>query len=537
MSSDISTEPFEVAQHLAAARQALLDAQVEAAREQAQQALRRCEGTLAQRSHAHALLLLAQCDRFSGKFRRVNDTAQEAALQFRLANDLAGEVEALILMCQACSFLGRDEEAVEQGLLAVELAELLADSPLQGSARNLLGVAYLWSAASVHAEQTLEDAKVRATNASSVWEVFRPSLNLVWCEALRLARDRYLTGVLGNCDELQLRMHKGAYALACAQEQPGPLFGGGWLLAMAHCAQALVTCWAGEPDEALAQLDKQQYDGPALVETLRVMQAWVRTEAYWAKQDWDAAREHAQGLVDRAACAEFEQMAQLGHLLLCQVYEHLGRPDMAAQTLRELRAREMRLRNECIDARHRTVQAQLEVRRNRDNLEHLVQYSRELERLSYEDALTGLPNRRRFEQALNELLAIGADPAAPGCVALVDVDNFKQVNDTCSHSGGDEVLKGVAQALRQAIRDADLAARLAGDEFVVLFPRTSLAQASVICERIRGAVAEMPWALLNPSLVVTVTVGVSQALPGDTAAALLHRADVHMFSRKRGPER
>jgi len=119
-------------------------------------------------------------------------------------------------------------------------------------------------------------------------------------------------------------------------------------------------------------------------------------------------------------------------------------------------------------------------------------------------------------------------------VAMVDLDNFKAINDTYTHQIGDRVLKTVASVLANSVRGNDLAARLAGDEFVVLFTNAVVDEAAEICERIRGAVADFDWNSIARGLRVSVTIGVSEAQPGDTVETIMHRSDKSMYNAKPG---
>ena len=112
------------------------------------------------------------------------------------------------------------------------------------------------------------------------------------------------------------------------------------------------------------------------------------------------------------------------------------------------------------------------------------------------------------------------------------MDDFKRVNDAYTHAAGDEVLKAVAQAMRNSLRESDLPARLGGDEFVILFHGTTLEAARLVCERIQSAVADLRWDNLSPSLRIRVSIGVTEAQPGDSPLELLHRSDLAMFGAK-----
>ncbi|MDN5780410.1 MAG: diguanylate cyclase [Luteimonas sp.] len=111
--------------------------------------------------------------------------------------------------------------------------------------------------------------------------------------------------------------------------------------------------------------------------------------------------------------------------------------------------------------------------------------NRQLERLNRIDVLTGLPNRRHWDEAADNELARYLRSRRPAVVMLIDVDNFKEVNDANGHAMGDEVLRRVAQVLRSSLREIDTPARYGGDEFAVVLPETDVHGAREVAERIR----------------------------------------------------
>jgi diguanylate cyclase (GGDEF)-like protein len=157
-----------------------------------------------------------------------------------------------------------------------------------------------------------------------------------------------------------------------------------------------------------------------------------------------------------------------------------------------------------------------------------------LERLAVTDGLTGVYNHRRFQEALQTELLRSERHLRPMGVLMVDVDFFKRVNDAMGHPAGDELLRRVAGALSEDLRQTDLIARYGGEEFAVIVPETTKAEALQVAERMRASVetkvnAERVW----PSKV-TVSIGVA-SFPedGKTAEQLLVAADQAMYAAKR----
>jgi diguanylate cyclase (GGDEF)-like protein len=155
----------------------------------------------------------------------------------------------------------------------------------------------------------------------------------------------------------------------------------------------------------------------------------------------------------------------------------------------------------------------------------------ELERQASEDALTGLDNRRRFEKDLATAMARSQRDRTTGALLILDIDDFKRVNDSQGHPAGDRLIKEVAGVLRRRIRRSDNLARLGGDEFAVILPRCSRHEAQIAAEAIAREVREYRSDGGEP---VTVSVGV--AVFGDdprtSAATVFSEADTAMYAAK-----
>ncbi len=156
----------------------------------------------------------------------------------------------------------------------------------------------------------------------------------------------------------------------------------------------------------------------------------------------------------------------------------------------------------------------------------------ELERISLEDDLTGLGNRRALDMKLAGMVAAARAHDLPLVVVLVDLDHFKQINDQFGHTVGDRVLVQIAQFLIEHTRAGDLVTRSGGEEFVLVMPGTTAQDAYDICERLRLRVSDHPWSAIAPALNVAFSAGISSA-PDYDAATLVERADLAMYRAKR----
>jgi diguanylate cyclase len=148
------------------------------------------------------------------------------------------------------------------------------------------------------------------------------------------------------------------------------------------------------------------------------------------------------------------------------------------------------------------------------------------------DLLTRLANRRAFEDEVSRRFAEFRRFGMPLSIVLLDVDHFKQFNDTYGHRVGDEVLRGMAAALRQTARTMDLVARYGGEEFVISLPGTSIRDARQAAERYRQAIEQAMMRFEGKKFSVTASVGVAELLPHEQLPTLMHRTDAALYAAK-----
>jgi diguanylate cyclase (GGDEF)-like protein len=156
-------------------------------------------------------------------------------------------------------------------------------------------------------------------------------------------------------------------------------------------------------------------------------------------------------------------------------------------------------------------------------------HQEQLTQQAFQDALTGLPNRARLMERLGS--ALGQRESSVG-VLFLDLDGFKQVNDTLGHDAGDELLRQVSMRFSGCVRHGDVLARLGGDEFIVLLPRATDDDAAAVARRLEACLAE-PFVLAGGTATIGASIGVATRPAGQsTAEDLLREADTAMYRAK-----
>lgn len=258
---------------------------------------------------------------------------------------------------------------------------------------------------------------------------------------------------------------------------------------------------------------------------------WAQAVLCLARNQLNVAEAFLVQMRDIAVECEHEQMACMAHLLLSLVFERSGNVSAVLAEQRRLRLRERRMVQDSVAAKEAIVALQLSARSSEVHLRNALDQSRLFEKWSLEDALTGAPNRRRFTMDMARVLREAGERGTPTTVAMIDVDKFKAINDRFTHEVGDRVLKTLAAIMSSEIRDQDMLARWAGDEFVIRFA-ADMTVATAACRRIQETVAAFDWKSIAAGLRVAVTVGLGAAEVGDTVESVVRRGDESMYGRK-----
>jgi diguanylate cyclase len=151
-----------------------------------------------------------------------------------------------------------------------------------------------------------------------------------------------------------------------------------------------------------------------------------------------------------------------------------------------------------------------------------------------EDTLTGARSRLAYDESLAQELSRFRRYQEPFCLAVLDIDYFKKINDSYGHSAGDKALRLVAQKISERLRETDLLFRVGGEEFVLLLPRTMVDDARPLVEEVRSAVAGSGFHFEGSPVPITLSAGLAEVREEDTAATIFARADDAMYRAKKG---
>ncbi|QTQ38122.1 GGDEF domain-containing protein [Aromatoleum petrolei] len=215
---------------------------------------------------------------------------------------------------------------------------------------------------------------------------------------------------------------------------------------------------------------------------------------------------------DRISAAN--DIGEIGGVLLEVMHETRAMRDEAARSRDELQATRERVRD---------AEAKM------DELQHQLD---EASRLMRHDQLTGMLNRRGLEEAFDKEAARARRHHSPLSLALLDLDNFKQLNDSFGHRTGDEALVHLATIIRQSLRPQDTISRHGGEEFILLYPDTTLEQAQAALVRLQRELTRNFFLTHDRKVLITFSAGVTEWKPDDTVDSTIQRADEAMYRAK-----
>lgn len=519
------------------------DGRLDVARQRAEALIREGSSQPDTLRHATGLYLLTRTEQLSGRRppAELCTMALQSARLFRVSGDLFGEALALSMAGTAALLHGRVDTAIEHAVLSTQVAEKHGSPLARAVTWNTLGAA-CGTRDPAYARDVLHRSIEIATHQLPDGAAVQPSLNLILAELHRL--------------EICLQTRQSADVHPWAWQAMDTLEA--WHVRLDGPLPALLPSPGGMQIEAIlpvlraglrahtpalpAALPPAGTDStPALPMWLRGIAAWIRARVALSRNDFAQAEAAIGAALDEVPNMPHAFTEQVALNQRAELHERRGEWRLACEALHAFRRIQIRQDATDMSARERTAALRLAWRQQNRTLDELRTASRQLERLTLEDPLTGLSNRRHLEQQLALLLT--DDPAgspahaAPWCLVMIDIDRFKPINDRFSHVVGDAVLRQLAHLLRHELREHDVASRLAGDEFVLILKDTDEHSACQVVERLRSSVARHDWHTIHADLSVSISLGLAACRPGDTLDTLLHRSDEAMYADKRARRR
>lgn len=198
------------------------------------------------------------------------------------------------------------------------------------------------------------------------------------------------------------------------------------------------------------------------------------------------------------------------------------------EVLRETRM----VQNEALRARDKMVLARQEVQDAEQRIHTLEAKLQHMSELVREDQLTGSLNRRGLDDVFERETARSDRRGTPLCIAMLDLDDFKRLNDTYGHLAGDAALKHLVKIVKETLRSMDVIARFGGEEFLILLPETTVEAAASTMTRLQRELTRHFFLHDNEKVLITFSAGVALRLPNEDQAELVKRADRAMYQAK-----
>ncbi len=446
---------------------------------------------------------------------------------FQRAGHLIGQLRALSGRADALLRLENLDEGYRVLIEATVLADSLTDIDVElMNAQFLLGDAYAAIALFDDAIARVEMGRAMAAKlddpAEVLWGDYRMADTLVdAAEALAGADGALASDYYRRAEQVLL----GIDPRAAADSEFG-------LQSLLSMLRGITEVGCGRPEDAVETLRETQ----ALGRSIEQSPLEFGRTASGLGRALHALGHHAEARAqfDAAitAFANTESVTRLASALTDRsaVNEAVGDLSAALDDARRAVAVRESQRLRETHRRADTVRAGLEVERSRIDLQRRELVADELQRLAGEDSLTGLSNRRTLDSEGSAIVELCGNGLVS--VAVIDIDDFKTINDRHSHLVGDAVLRQVAELLTAETRPGDLVARYAGDEFVIILPGLDADRADGVRQRVREAIDRTQWTDIAARLQVTATMGLASGFGSDGLWALFARADADLYDAK-----
>ncbi|WP_346014383.1 tetratricopeptide repeat-containing diguanylate cyclase [Rubrivivax gelatinosus] len=440
----------------------------------------------------------------------------EAALELVAEDDLLPRCKALRALAIAAEEAGALDTALDWGVRAAEVARALGDPVQLGN--TLLSIAVVRS---------------RSGEPEAGLQQYHEVLALYEQAGEQAGCANVLNNMGINCKNLGRHAQALEYldrAIAIGETEAAAA--GACIIAALNRVEPLVAL--GRRDEALATL--RQAIERTVGTGYRSAECHGHVllgELLAAAGDDAAALAALERAVDLATRLGGRNHVARAHKALWALHKAAGRFEAALVHHEAFHEAERSQFNAESDRKLRSLQVRFDLARAQHDAAMARMESARLTAQTRTDALTGVANRRHLEERLRDEYARALRNGHPLAVAMIDIDDFKRINDRYGHATGDVVLREVASLLRRHCRDIDLVARYGGEEFCIVFVEAAADDALRVCEAMRAAVEAHGWPAIAPGLQVTLSLGLAERDGADGRQALVAAADARLYEAKR----
>ena len=410
--------------------------------------------------------------------------------------------------------LGFSDEAYDLATMAVEIAQASDDAPMQAFALNAKGIVLTVCRESELGANLVEQAVAIATQQKNGGAAGYYLLNLGFCHA-KMAEE---AGSLGQPDRA-MGEREAAIEFTNESIEQARHSGDAWTLRAALGNKAELLALQGSFDLALDVLAQcvELNDAPGT--GLRIHYLYTLGDVLFRAGRLDEALVSATEAVELADTTRLIDHQTNAVAKLAEILEARGDTSAALVQFKRFHNLYVRQSGETAQRRARVASIRSETDLWRDRAAVLADQA-------LSDPLTCIANRRSFDQILNRLAGTAFS------TAIVDLDNFKTINDRYSHIVGDAVLQRVARTLVDQLGPHGHAARLGGEEFALVFPNVPEQSAVAFCEGIRIAISSIDWSDLGAGLGVTVSIGLATGQGEEPSGLLMQIADNRLYAAK-----
>lgn len=474
-------------------------------------------------------LLIGECCLHLGRIDEGLEHAQAGIRIFNQLGQTAPEARARSLYAWTLLTRADSEAALDEALTALQLARASGDAGAQAFALDVTGMVYWLIQQPNKALIFFEDAIKLARLTGDDVQLGRFLINLGGAQA-QIGLQAQDGGDLAGFEHwTRLGIETTAQGLAISR-QVGDL----WSLRIGLCNIAEHYCRLGDYDAAMRSLDDHDSIPGALDSRAAVHCQFTHGLVLAGLGRFEEAIARFQESLSAEQDGDIEQ-AVTSMLHLSKAYESAGRFAEALGAYKKYHALQVKMAEEAVQRRARYAALGFENEKLRALAAAEQNRARNLEteniglaRAVLEDDLTKLSNRRHLEAALFEILVSGEHYA----IAMLDVDNFKQINDRFSHAAGDEVLRQIGGLIRQCCREHDLPVRYGGEEFAILIRGADQIDARKICDRVKTMIEHHEWGPLLAGGAVTVSIGAASWAEASSPNAALVLADRRLYRAK-----